>query len=118
MNRLIAIDFDETITDNTPYPITGKIRPEAITYIKRLHNDGYTLALWTCRYGRYLEEALDLLKDSNLLQYFTYINDDGMDRPCRKIVADFYIDDRSTFGEVNWEKIYEYIINKLPIIKE
>ena len=37
-NEVIAIDFDGTITLPSPYPITGKIRPEAIEVIKRIKN--------------------------------------------------------------------------------
>lgn len=109
MSKVIAIDFDETITDNTPYPITGKIREEAKLYIPKLYNLGYTLILWTCRVDKDLKEAINYLEDNNLLQYFKYINDDGLGRNCKKIVADFYIDDRSCIGEINWDEIFRYI---------
>ena len=111
--KLIAIDFDETITDNTPFPITGNIRPEAIKYITLLHKKGYSLILWTCRQDKYLEEALDILKQKDLLKYFKYINDDGKNRKSRKVEADFYIDDKSYIGKFNWRKVYKYIIHNI-----
>ena len=113
MSKVIAIDFDETITDNTPYPIMGNLRPEAIKYIKLLYFNGYTLILWTSRQDEYLQEALHLLNNNNLLKYFTFINDDGLNRNCRKIVDDFYIDDRAYMGKLNWKKIYKYIIKNI-----
>lgn len=111
--RLIAIDFDETITDNTAYPIMGKVRPEAVVCIKSLYDKGYTLALWTCRNGKWLQEALDALKQADILKYFKYINDDGRNEPNKKITADFYIDDRSCLGDINWWDIYNYIVDNI-----
>lgn len=115
MSKVIAIDFDETITDNTPYPVCGKIRPEAKKYIKNLFDNGYTLVLWTCRSGDYLTEALNILKQNDLYKYFTCINNDTILRiqPSRKIVADFYIDDKSCLGELNWDEIYNYIVKNI-----
>lgn len=112
MNKFIAIDFDGTITDNTPYPNTGNIRPEAAYYIKKLYDTGYVLFLWTCRYDKYLEEAIKLLADNNLLKYFKNINSDIVNNS-RKIIADFYIDDRSIPGELDWHIIYKYIIENI-----
>lgn len=115
MSKVIAIDFDETITDNTPYPITGVVRPKAKEYITKLYDKGYVLVLWTCRSGKYLTDAINVLSENDLLDKFTLINGDTMVRqiPSRKIVADFYIDDRSCMGEIDWDKIYEYIIENI-----
>ena len=113
VQRVIAIDFDETITDNTAFPVMGKVRPEAIVYIKSLYEKGYNLILWTCREGKYLNEALNALKEADILKYFKYINDNGTESTARKIAADFYIDDRSCFGEINWQSIYNYIIDNI-----
>ena len=33
---IIAIDFDDTITEPSPFPITGKIRERAVEVIKKL----------------------------------------------------------------------------------
>lgn len=116
MNRLIAIDFDDTITKHSPYPIMGELNQEAASYIVKLHKAGYTLALWTCRSGKYLDEAVQLLKDNNLYDCFTFINDDLYhNNDHRKIIASFYIDDRSTLGEINWQQVYSYILKTFPI---
>ena len=30
-----------------------------------------------------------------------------------KLVANFYIDDRSTLGKLNWKKVYKFIVNNV-----
>ena len=108
---IIAIDFDDTITEPSPYPITGKVRKDAIKYITKLYLDGHKLILWTCREGKYLNEALQILDDCELLYKFDKINDnvDGK-TSSRKIFADYYIDDKSM--KINWRKIYNQISGK------
>lgn len=111
MNKIIAIDYDGTITDNTPFPNEAKIRPEAVKYIKLLYEKGYKLVLWTARYGDYYTQCIDSLKLNNLYNYFDFnyskCGETG------KLIADFYIDDRSWIIDIDWQCIYTYIINKL-----
>lgn len=111
---IIAIDFDDTITNPSQYPIMGTIRQDAKIYIEKLYNDGHHLILWTCRSGKYIEEAISALKDNDMLKYFEGINTDFKSRTLysRKICADYYIDDRALFDTVDWAKIYNYIRNK------
>ena len=108
---VIAIDYDETITDNTPYPLEGKIRPEAKVYIKKLYEKGYTLVLWTSRKEPYYSEMIERLYKEDLLKYFSPLSYDyGY---LGKINADFYIDDRSIPYKLNWANIYQYIIENI-----
>lgn len=109
-NLVIAIDFDGTITTDSPYPITGKLRPEAIDVIKKLQTK-YICCLWTCRHGRYLQEALQLLVDAGIV--FEYVNRSPYDRPDgqpRKIIADYYIDDRIPGYTVDWRQIEKLLL--------
>lgn len=107
---VIAVDYDETITDNTPYPLLGNIRTEARKYIPLLHEKGFKLVLWTARKAPYHLDCINKLKEENLLQYFDLdYNDKGASG---KLIADFYIDDRSSIGEINWAKIYNYLLTK------
>ncbi len=108
---VIAIDYDGTITDDTPFPYEGKIRPEALKFIPLLYSRGYTLILWTARKQYYYNEAYDRLKKSGLLQYFSSIKSTDIGYT-GKIQADYYIDDRACFGPLDWKKIYNYIISK------
>ena len=107
---VIAIDYDGTITDNTPFPREGKIRKEAIKYIKKLYYNNYTLVLWTARKEPYYSECIERLKKENLYKFFTPNYDKGV---CGKINADFYIDDRAFIGKLNWKKVYKYIIKTI-----
>lgn len=109
-NKIIAIDYDETITDNTPFPKEGKIRKEAKIYIKKLYDKGYTLILWTARKEPYYSQCIERLKKENLFQYFSFTYSNS---PCGKINADFYIDDKSIIGKLKWNKIYNYIIKNI-----
>lgn len=116
MKKVIAIDFDGTITEDSPFPIIGAVRPEAIKYIKLLDELGYTLILWTNRFGKFLEEALLSLTFSGISDCFSFINepdDRHLNIKSRKIYADFYIDDKSCLGEVDWEKIFNYIVKNI-----
>ena len=113
IKKVIAIDFDGTITEDSPYPIMGMIREDAKIYIQKLYEKGYTLILWTCRSGCYLQEAESVLKLADIYKYFDYIDSTKIPYPSRKIVADFYIDNRALMEPVNWKKIYNYIINNV-----
>lgn len=106
---VIAIDYDGTITENEDFPNKAPIREDAKIYIKKLYDLGYTLVLWTARYGDYYTECINDLKKSNLYKYFDFTyNKHG---ETGKLIANFYIDDRSLLNEINWADIYNYIIN-------
>ena len=108
--KVIAIDFDGTITTDSPYPITGDLRPEAIEVIKKLQQK-YTCCLWTCREGIYLEEAEELLAAAGIT--FNYINCSPYDKTIihpRKILADYYIDDRVPGYTVDWKQIEKILL--------
>lgn len=108
--KVIAIDFDGTITTDSPYPITGQLRPKAIEVIKKLQKK-HICCLWTGRKGEYLQEAVRLLADAGIV--FEYINaspNDGLDQQPRKIVADYYIDDRIPGYVVDWEQIEKLLL--------
>lgn len=109
-DKVIAIDFDGTITEDAPYPICGKVRDEAKQYIPILYALGYRLVLWTARKGKFYDECLQVLDDSNLLCYFSSEYETGQ---TGKIVAHFYIDDKSLLEPINWDKIFKYIIENV-----
>lgn len=82
----IALDFDDTITELSPFPITGEVRTDEIERAKELQRQGHVVALWTGRTGKYLKEAIDICKQHGLI--FDEI------APC-KFVADIYVDSKS-----------------------
>lgn len=103
---VIAIDFDGTITKNSPYPIVGKLRPYCRYAINELIKDGHRCVLYTCRKGKYHQEAIDLLKEWDI----------DLIIPCDiqgKLEADIYIDDRGYKAEeIDWLEVLEWIRSK------
>jgi hypothetical protein len=109
MNRkkIICIDFDGTIVEHA-FPRIGKPLPLAIEVIKELKEAGFKLILWTCREGKYLDEAVLFCIGYGL--EFDGINETPPElefRPegGRKAYADYYIDDRNLGGFPGWDVI-------------
>lgn len=107
---VIAIDFDGTITDKNIFPEIGMIREHALETIKNLQAMGHKCILWTCREGKYLDEARKFLNE-NGIEMDGY-NFSPYQLQSRKIVADVYIDDKNVFmvDDVDWYKIEDYIL--------
>ncbi|MMZ43623.1 hypothetical protein D1872_51860 [compost metagenome] len=114
---VLAVDFDGTITeqpDMATYPMTD--RPHAVRVLRRLHEDGVRLQLWTCRTGRFLDEAVEFLQHKGIAEVFETINDQLPEvyqkyapNVARKLGADFYIDDKNIMFKVDWLAIEEFI---------
>jgi len=97
-----AIDFDGTLCENA-YPEIGEPKQKIIRFCKARKVEGHKLILNTCREGGLLAKAAAWCGNWGLL--FDEYNENlpeliaqyGTD--CRKISADFYIDDKSLFLE-------------------
>lgn len=90
----IAIDFDGTLWDHAGIQGPNIFLIEAA---KRMQAAGHQLILWTCRFpGHRLEEAVACCAGVGLR--FDAVNENlpGAIGDPRKVVADLYIDDRST----------------------
>lgn len=116
---IIAIDFDGTIVDHE-FPGIGKLKPNVKEVINRLHNEGHTIIIWTCRTTQKepTEESTIFCAKEFLdrwgIKFHTINNNDPRNsfQPAPKIYADVYIDDRNLGGiPEDWEDIYK-IINK------
>ena len=113
----IAIDFDGTIVEHR-YPRIGKEIPFAIATLKQLQTDRHLLVLWTVREGKLLDEAVDFCRKRGLEFYAVNANHpeeevrNDMTSPCRKVVADLYIDDLNVGKLPDWGAIYEMIHNR------
>ena len=90
---IVAVDFDCTLSLGTHYPHLGQPNYPLIRALTQLHELGHTIILWTCREGPELKDALTWCKQYHVP--IDYVNENvpwlGFD--CRKIVADYYIDD-------------------------
>ena len=107
---VIAVDFDGCITEKNIFPEIGKIREHVEDAIRNLQNAGHKVVLWTCREGKYLDEARVFLRLNGIeLDGFNY---SPYQLQSRKIVADVYIDDKNVFmvDDVDWYKIEKYIL--------
>lgn len=109
---IIAVDFDGTIVEHK-YPRIGKEIPFAIATLKKLQAERHLLILWTVREGKFLEEAINFCREKGLEFYAVNRNypeesDDAIIQ-CRKINADYFIDDHNVGGLLDWGLIYEMI---------
>lgn len=111
----IAVDFDGTIVEDH-YPLCGPVFPEASDVLRRFHDAGGKIIIWTCRTGQDAADAIDHLRSEQIpydafnrqlpgaceafVAKFPHLTiPDG-----RKVAADLYIDDKNP-GGVDWEQV-------------
>lgn len=113
---ILAIDFDETIAINSPFPKLVGIKRQADYYIRKLVEEGYYIIIWSCRSDGDAEDAKEFLTTHNIPYHqfneqhpscIEYYNNDT-----RKVAADLYIDDKCLMGLPDWEEIYNIIKSK------
>lgn len=112
--KIIAVDFDGTIVEDA-YPSIGKAQLFAFETLKRLQNDGHRLILWTYRYGKKLDEAVNFCKENGIEFYAinaSFPNEVYEGKESRKIAADIFIDDRNIGGFPGWGNIYQQLIKE------
>ena len=103
--KIIAVDFDGTLCENV-YPKIGKEivdEETGLTIIEKVKilqkEENMFVILWTCRWGKELEEAIKWCKERGLI--FDAINDNApwmkelFNGESRKIFAHYYLDDRA-----------------------
>jgi len=98
---IFAIDFDGTIVSNS-FPKIGEPNKKMIEFIKKIKENGDQWILYTCRDGKYLQEALDFLETLGIKP--DKANEDildfeGKSKSCKPF-ANIYIDDRNAGGLV------------------
>lgn len=101
--KIVAVDFDGTLVEDK-YPKIGQPILAVFDVVKGLKANGVKVILWTCRDGKYLEEAVNCCRSLGL--EFDAINENieetktlfGNDT--RKVYANLYIDDK------NWDVSY------------
>lgn len=98
-NKVIAVDFDGTITKQDNFPHVTEPNMDIIKFIQAEKKKGATIILWTCRVGEDLENAVEYCKKHNVP--IDYVNENAPERiakygnDSRKIGADIYLDDKS-----------------------
>lgn len=97
--KIYAVDFDGTLCRGSRYPTIGAPNYYLIEFLKERRNQGDIVILWTCREGNLLEDAVSWCEKYGL--EFDYINANTerikktFGNDCRKIFANYYIDDRN-----------------------
>lgn len=97
--KIYAVDFDGTLCRGSRYPTIGAPNYYLIEFLKERRNQGDIVILWMCREGNLLEDAVNWCKKYGL--EFDYINENTeqskktFGNDCRKIFANYYIDDRN-----------------------
>ena len=70
--RIIAVDFDGTLAV-TKFPEIIKPIPKMIKHCRQLQRGGAILILYTCRKGKYLQDAVEWCAAHGLV--FDYVNE-------------------------------------------
>ena len=119
-NLVVAIDFDGTISTEPHMGKELKLHPYCKEVLTELRKEGVTFILWTCRTGKYLDEAVKFLAENEMFHLFTTVNNqlpeiEELYHPdvARKVGADFYYDDRNLGTEINWLRFKQQILNEL-----
>ena len=122
--KIVAVDFDCTLTMTDTYPFAEQPNKIAFTILKEFKKRGNKLILWTCRTGFALDNALELCKKEGL--EFDAVNDNIHESSeswralhpniemSRKIYADMYIDDRdphSLIYGIDWDSTCKLLLN-------
>jgi hypothetical protein len=106
MAFILACDFDGTLFEGS-WPDIGDPKNDVIEKVKEFKKHGAEIALWTCREGVSLEEAVKRCDEIGLefdavnenvpsqLAYMKKKAEEGEVFATRKIFADFYLDDKS-----------------------
>lgn len=105
-NKVIAVDFDGTITDDTPYPVTGGLREYCKEAMDSITELGYTFILNTCRTEEELLEAKVFIVKNKLPV--------KIPQTPGKVRAQIYIDNKNLgVNTIDWRKIAEYFSCRL-----
>ena len=111
MNKIIAVDFDGTLFI-TDWPTIIEPNWEIINKAKTEKENGAKLILWTCRCGKYLDDAVEACRRVGII--FDAVNEnlpesiekfDGTSS--RKVFAHEYWDDLS------WNPTYDALLRNI-----
>lgn len=97
-SEIFAVDFDGTLCENA-WPDIGRPRYDILNWVKELKSRGHKIILWTCRENMRLVNAIVWCADQGL--FFDAINDNLEEHKqlfggnSRKVLADYYIDDKA-----------------------
>ncbi|MCL2327097.1 MAG: hydrolase [Bacteroidetes bacterium] len=117
----IAVDFDGTIVEHK-YPAIGEIKPFAFETLRELQKKGHQLIMWTYRWGKELDEAVEFCRKNGL--EFYAVNKSypeevfSEEESSRKLDVDLFIDDRNLGGFVEWSDVWRILHGEKPLFEE
>lgn len=82
----IAVDFDGTLCDGSNFPEIGEPNIKVIEWVKRQQSNGHQITLWTVRWDKLLQQAIDWSKEQGL--EFDHVQ-------LGKVCAEIYLDDKA-----------------------
>ena len=104
---LVAIDFDGTLWNGS------RLVDDAVEFVRWLDSIGVERVLWTCREGRTLQKALDVLDEAGIA--FRFVNQGNGKRPdSRKVNANLYVDDQANCG-VDWDGVRSRVAKEVGL---
>jgi hypothetical protein len=109
-----AVDIDGTVLSETVFPYVGSPLPDAIKGLLIISSLGHKIIVWTCREGRNLERVVEFLNKNGIYpdgvneNLENVVKERGVDS--RKIVADYYLDDRSFPPFPGWTAFIQWIL--------
>lgn len=121
MNKIYAVDFDGTL-NTAEYPKLGEPNAELFQFLIKRQQSGDKIILWTCREGELLQEAVIYCRANGLEFDAVNSNISGNKNNCRKVYADYYIDNRNKMivarrrkkkcGKLNRTNVLNYMMKK------
>ncbi len=94
-SKVIAVDFDGTLVSHE-YPEIGPEKPVVVEALRREKENGAHIILWTFRYGKELEAAVNWMEEKGIAP--DSVNDNApwlRHYPSRKIFYHEIWDDRA-----------------------
>ena len=98
--RILGLDFDGTVTKVNNYPNVGEFRPGSMDTLKAFQKAGGKVLLWTCRQGRPLAHALDVMDAEGFVP--NWVNSPTIITQGYKPYYDLLIDDRALGCPLDW----------------
>ena len=113
---ILAVDFDGTITEQASFADfkpNSNPREYAIKVLNQLYHEGCYIIIWTCRAEVVQGDMITFLDKWGIPYDKINENVDGLPfKTSQKIVADFYIDNKSIGNLWNGKKFMtEFILN-------
>ena len=96
--KIIAVDFDNTITLPCPYPNACRLDKRAKKYLDKLHEKGYRLILWSARIEKDYEDAYNMCVNDYGMPYIEKDSNDPYTADYIIIPGDSYLRLMSPIG--------------------